>query len=43
MASFVGSDIGGVIIAAYDESTEEVIMIEQFQVGYGKRTLLLPR
>ena len=43
MASFADSDIGGVMIAAYDEKTQEIVMIEQFQVWYGKKTLLLPR
>lgn len=43
MISFTEYDFGGVIIAAYDQVTREVIMIEQFQVWYGKKTLLLPR
>jgi ADP-ribose pyrophosphatase len=32
-----------VIICAYDESSKEIIMIEQFQVALWKRTFLLPR
>jgi len=43
MISFVKDDYGGAIIAAYDTITKNVIMIQQFQVWYGKKTLLLPR